>query len=86
MTASAVAAEQHFATKADLQGAIGEIKGELGETRGEMRHFATKADLQGAIGELKAELRAMELRLMIRLGGLIIALTGLLFALQKLWP
>ena len=59
MTASAVAAEQHF---------------------------ATKADLQGAIGELKAELRAMELRLMIRLGGLIIALAGLLFALQKLWP
>ena len=43
---------------------------------------ASKAD----VAELKAEMRAMELRITLRLGGLIVALAGLIIAIQRFLP
>ena len=43
------------------------------------KYVASKADF----AELKAEMRAMELRITLRLGGLIAALAGLIIAIQR---
>ena len=51
------------------------------EFRTELRHLATKADL----ARLEGELRALENRLMLRLGGLYIAGIGVAVAIMKLW-
>ena len=51
------------------------------EFRTELRHLATKADL----ARLEGELRALENRLMLRLGGLYIADIGVAVAIMKLW-
>lgn len=40
-------------------------------------HVASKAD----IAELKAEMRAMELRITLRLGGLMVAIAGVMIAI-----
>jgi hypothetical protein len=54
---------------------------------------ATKADIAGLaaatkadIAALKADLALVEHRLMTRLGGLAVVLTGLLFAALHYWP
>ena len=51
------------------------------EFRTELRHLANKADL----ARLEGELRALENRLMLRLGGLYIAGIGVAVAIMKLW-
>ena len=55
------------------------------EFRTELRHLATKADLAILEGQLRSELKALENRLMLRLGGLYIAGIGVAVAIMKLW-
>ena len=59
----------------------------------DLKEFATKADIVGLqhdIAELRAELRtemkALELRITVRLTGVMIAVTGLAVAILKLFP
>ena len=49
---------------------------------GAWQYFATKED----IARLEAKMDAMEMRLFIRLGGLIVVAAGLIIAAQKLLP
>ena len=60
--------EHRAATKADLQ---------------EHRN-ATQADIRELRNEFKSDMQAMELRIMLRMGGLIVAGVGLIIALDKL--
>ena len=69
MIATPVSAEEHFATKADLGELRAELKGEMGELRGELRHMATKADLA-----------MLEARLTRWFVGLLVAMLGLFIA------
>ena len=52
----------------------------------DLKEFATKADLTQAIGELRTEMAALELRLTVRLTGVMIATAGLTVAILKLFP
>ena len=61
---------KEFATKADLTQAIGELRTEIAELRAEMR----------------TEMKALELRLTVRLTGVMIATAGLTVAILKLFP
>lgn len=49
-------------------------------------NVATKADLDHAVASLRSEMREMEQRIIIRLGGLVVVVAGLLFAALHLWP
>ena len=51
----------------------------LSRLEGAQEHVASKAD----VAELKAEMRAMELRITLRLGGLMVALAGLIIAIER---
>lgn len=64
--------------KVEMANSKGELKAEVANSKGEL-----KADFAESIGELKAEMRAMELRLILRLGGLMVALAGLIIAIQR---
>ena len=55
----------------------------LSRLEGAQEHVASKADVAESKGELKAEMRAMELRITLRLGGLMVALAGLIIAIQR---
>ncbi len=48
----------------------------------DLKEFATKAD----IAELRTEMKALELRLTVRLTGVMIATAGLTVAILKLFP
>lgn len=45
-------------------------------------HTASKADVAEAKGELKAEMRAMELRITLRLGGLMVGIASVMTAIM----
>ena len=47
----------------------------------ELKHLATKADLK----EIETRIQEVETRLMVRLGGLMIAGFGVVIAVLKLW-
>jgi hypothetical protein len=49
-------------------------------------NVATKQDLQRIEAGLRAELELVKHQLLTRLGGLAVALTGLLFAALHYWP
>ena len=55
----------------------------LSRLEGAQEHVVSKADVAESKGELKAEMRAMELRITLRLGGLMVALAGLIIAIQR---
>ena len=66
------------------------IQERVSRLEGAQEHAASKADvsdvkdeLKTFVSELKAEMRAMELRLILRLGGLMVALAGLIVAIQR---
>ncbi len=81
----------NVATKADITG----LRGEIGAVKGEL-----KADIAGLRSELKADIASLrteiasvraqteliEHRLLTRLGGLMIAVGGMLFAALHYWP
>jgi hypothetical protein len=72
--------EEMASLKADVQGGMAslkvDIRQELALLRDEFRqHYATKADL-----------KELELRLMVRLGGLMITGFALVIGVMRLWP
>ena len=77
-------------TKADLRIAVGELRGETAALEKALRSeiAAVEASLRAEIASLRAEMKndilALENRLMHKMGGLMVALTGLLFVALKL--
>ena len=72
--------EEMASLKADVQGGMAslkvDIRQELALLRDEFRqHYATKVDL-----------KELELRLMVRLGGLMITGFALVIGVMRLWP
>jgi len=93
------AIHQNVATKADVQAEVAslrsEITGGFASLRADMadRFGALQADIETrfarqdiAIERLRSSVRETENRLLVRLGGWIVALLGLLFAALHLWP
>jgi tRNA U34 5-carboxymethylaminomethyl modifying GTPase MnmE/TrmE len=91
------AATREPATKADLAALGAELRAELAEFRAELRAEITqlRAEMRAEIGQLRTEMRggdtllsqhiaAQTDRVFVRLGGLMIALIGLLFAALRL--
>ena len=85
------AIHQNVATKADLQaseaslraemqGGFARIAGSLGETDGKI----ARQDV--AIERLRSSLRELESRLLLRLGSLMVVLTGVILAALRYWP
>ncbi len=55
----------------------------------DLKNFATKADIVGVreeIAELRTDMKALELRLTVRLTGVMVAMAGLTVAILKLFP
>lgn len=50
------------------------------------QELATKADLKAEIAAVRSEIRELELRMTIRLGGLIVAATGVILAAIRYLP
>ena len=85
------AIHQNVATKADVQaseaslraevqGGFTRIAGSLAETDGKM----SRQDV--AIERLRSSLRELESRLLLRLGSLMVVLTGVILAALRYWP
>ena len=58
-----------------------DVEAEVNQLKGAYGHLATKAD----IAELECKIAALESRLMMRLGGLIIVATGIIVAAMRFW-
>ena len=73
-------------TKADLRIAVGELRGETSALEKALRvEIATlRAEMTALRAEMKNDILALENRLMHKMGGLMVALTGLLFVALKL--
>ena len=76
------------ATRAELKQAIAGMGGNL---TGQI--VALRTDLSGQIGELRTnstslrgDMALLEHRLLIRLGGLVIVMTGIILAALRYWP
>ena len=52
----------------------------------DLKDFATKADIAELRAEMHTELKALELRLTVRLTGVMIATAGIAIAILKLFP
>jgi hypothetical protein len=90
------AALPHLATKAELAEIkidLAGVHGAIAGVHGELPHLATKteiADLRGEIrtgfAEIRRELAQLELRLVVWLGGVVVAAVVALFAALRYWP
>ena len=69
----------NVATKQDVADALNATKQDVAEARNE-----SKSDIQKLGGDLRSEMQAMELRITLRMGGLIVAGVALIIALDKL--
>ena len=68
-----VAVNENVATKLDIAETRAEAKGDI-------------AELKSDIAELRAEMKAMEMRIMVRMTGIGLTIAGLSIALLKLLP
>ena len=71
--------EHRTATQADIREFRTAMQADMQEHR-----TATQADIRELRNEFKSDMQAMELRIMLRMGGLIVAGVGLIIALDKL--
>ena len=81
--------DTHQAVKALTEAGFSETQAEtmVSTMRGVIgSDLVTKTDLQTVKSELQAEIKDLELRLTLRLGGMMIAVGGLVVALVKLLP
>ena len=69
----------NVATKQDVTDALNATKQDVAEARNE-----SKSDIQTLGSDLRSEMQAMELRITLRMGGLIVAGVALIIALDKL--
>jgi hypothetical protein len=78
----------NVATEADLGQVETRLSGEIRQVettlRGEIRQVETS--LRGDITNLRGEIALIEHRLITRLGGLAVVLSGVLFAALRYWP
>lgn len=74
----------NVASKAD----VAAVEATVSATRTELREeiAAVRADLGADIAALRAELVSLELRLTLRLGAVVVAIAGILFAALHYWP
>ncbi len=73
-----------FATKADIGGVREDTKTDIGGVREEISEL--RQDMVEFRGEMHTELKALELRMTVRLTGAMIAVVGLAVAILKLFP
>jgi 3-oxoacyl-ACP reductase-like protein len=85
----------NVATKADVAGLRGDLKADVAGLRGDLKADVatvganlrqTEIALKANIAAVDARLTLVEHRLMTRLGGLAVVLTGILFAALHYWP
>ena len=69
----------NVATRHDVVEARNESRSEIQALASELR-----GEMQALSGELRAEMQAMELRITLRMGGLVVAGVALIIALDKL--
>ena len=62
---------EHLATKADLANVKAELKADIAELRTELK--ADVAEANGKIDRLTLEMARLETRLLLRMGGLVVA-------------
>ncbi|MDR3517505.1 MAG: hypothetical protein P4M00_17000 [Azospirillaceae bacterium] len=83
------------ASKADLGATKGELKAEIAATKSELNAnlAATRSELKANIAELAAEvaeirsdLKLLEQRMTIKLGGMLVVITGILLAAIRYLP
>ena len=67
---------------AELRGEIVELRGEVAGLRGEIAGVRNYTDV--AISEVREDMRGLELRMTIRLGGIVVASVGLGVAAMQL--
>ena len=68
--------------RAEYKGEIAELRGEVAELRGEIVGIRSYTDV--AISEVREDMRALELRMTLRLGGIVVASVGLGVAAMQL--
>ena len=68
--------------RAEYKGEIAELRGEVAGLRGEIVGLRNYTDV--AISEVREDMRALELRMTIRLGGIVVASVGLGVAAMQL--
>ncbi|MBF0110788.1 MAG: DUF1640 domain-containing protein [Magnetococcales bacterium] len=68
-------------TRAELKRDIEMVKRDIENTRAEL-----KRDIENTNVELKRDLKELELRMIIKMGAMILAAVGLLVTAQRLWP
>ena len=69
-----------LATKADLFAIKAELRGEIAVLRAEVKEDI--ASVRAEIGTVRADLQSLELRMMLRLGGLVVAGVAVLAVLE----
>ena len=78
------AIHQNVATKADVQANEASLRAEMAGLRSEMHGGFARHDV--AIERLRSSLRELESRLLLRLGSLMMVLTGVILAALRYWP
>jgi len=76
------------ATKADVAASASGLRADLMSTRSALTAdvAAVRSDLHATEARLTANVALIEHRLLTRLGGLVVVLSGLLFAALHYWP
>jgi hypothetical protein len=89
------AIHQNVATRADVQSSVAALRADITAGRSELAASVTehRAEMHSgfarqdvAIERLRSSLREMESRLLVRLGGIVVAGVAAIVALQHLWP
>ena len=78
------AVQGNVATKSGLSRFEGLIAAVRAELKGDLA--ALRAELKGDLAAVRGEMSLLEHRLLIRLGGLMVVLLGLLFAALRYFP
>ncbi|MBF0110790.1 MAG: DUF1640 domain-containing protein [Magnetococcales bacterium] len=81
--------------KRDIENIRTELKHDIENIRAELKHDIeivkrdieiVKRDIENTKVELKRDLKELELRMIIKMGAMILAAVGLLVTAQRLWP
>jgi hypothetical protein len=81
------AIHDNVATKADVQASEAAIRGDLRTSEAGLRHDvqSSEARLNAQVTAVRADLTLVEHRLMTRLGGLAVVLSGIIIAVLHYW-
>ena len=80
--------DSQAASKADLNEAKAELKAEITGVRSELKADLNeaKAELKAEITGVRSELKLLEQRMTIKLGGMLVVITGILLAAIRYLP